>query len=307
MAHLYFTVFMLMVADLSVSGHGNELPVYGILGNTVLFHVNYSDISFVSDVFWKKDNLGVARFKNMTSISYAEYNNRIKILPGGDLEIKHTRKNDTGIYRFDMFDDEGKLLHGGSFYLYLLDPISEPWIAQNCSSDGAVELSCRVNAGTNISFSWSLDECPLENDIADFSNDYATVTLKESVSGQFTCSVRNQLYEQHSNHTRITINCTGILKYMLIAAPLFGLVMVVVLAVTFCCIFKRQRQASTQESRLWIVKHDDNCITTETNFQSQKDETSLQTTPVSLHPDRSPSSTKEHIPVVQFSLNEELH
>ncbi|XP_059201670.1 uncharacterized protein LOC131981414 [Centropristis striata] len=94
-------------------------------------------------------------------------------------------------------------------------PVSSVRLDPECLSQGEMRVSCSSEGGDSPQYSWTLDGRTLRDaELLSGNTETKSITLKQHVSGQLVCSVRNDVSrvseeEKISNCGFIFINCTS--------------------------------------------------------------------------------------------------
>ncbi|KAG8004376.1 hypothetical protein GBF38_009358, partial [Nibea albiflora] len=194
-------VFGLLLLLLGVS-HGVEIycdgrqdgaQCYGALGGTVALQLMDS----ASEIF--KYQL----FKNRTAILNGGKNrnvtnviaDRSSFTPSnGTFRINDLSRTDGGEYTLTTFDSKGRGSEPRPLQLTIQAPVSSVLLVSECLSQGEMRVSCSSEGGDSPQYSWTLDGHTLtDTQLLPGNNETNIITLKQDVSGQLACSVKNHV------------------------------------------------------------------------------------------------------------------
>ncbi|XP_067373779.1 uncharacterized protein [Channa argus] len=94
-------------------------------------------------------------------------------------------------------------------------PVSSVLLVSECLSQGEIRVSCSSEGGDSPQYSWTLDGHTLTDaELLSGNNETNSITLKQQVSGNLVCSVRNHVSsvskeEKTPDCGFIFINCTS--------------------------------------------------------------------------------------------------
>ncbi|KAK2904100.1 hypothetical protein Q8A73_010757 [Channa argus] len=73
-------------------------------------------------------------------------------------------------------------------------PVSSVLLVSECLSQGEMRVSCSSEGGDSTQYSWTLDGHTLTDaELLSGNNETNSITLKQQVSGNLVCSVRNHV------------------------------------------------------------------------------------------------------------------
>ncbi|XP_045579976.1 uncharacterized protein [Salmo salar] len=110
----------------------------------------------------------------------------------GTFRLNNTRSTDSGEYRLETFNSEGKSLWTRGLQLFIEAPVSSPQLSSECLSHGEMRVSCS-SEGDGPQYSWTLDGQTLRDTETSPGDETNTITLKKGLSGDLTCTVRNHI------------------------------------------------------------------------------------------------------------------
>ncbi|KAK2904102.1 hypothetical protein Q8A73_010759 [Channa argus] len=211
----------LLVALLGVShgvetycdGRQNRTQCYGALGGAVVLHL--MDNAAGKKIQWKKNNTNIMYWNNNTFV-YNEIQDRSLFTPNnGKIRITHLSRIDGGEYKLQLFDSNGQISALRILQLSIQAPVSSVLLVSECLSQGEIRVSCSSEGGDSPHYSWTLDGHTLTDaELLSGNNETNSITLKQQVSGNLVCSVRNQVSSVSKEQKTpdcgfIFINCTS--------------------------------------------------------------------------------------------------
>ncbi|XP_016525070.1 uncharacterized protein LOC103135512 isoform X2 [Poecilia formosa] len=195
----------------SCDGRQNGAQCFRVLGGAV-------DVQLMDNVLqiprfrWKRNNSVILYWRNNRVITRKD--DRIPFFPiNGSVRINDLRRNDSGEYKIEMFDRNGKNTGWKTLQLFVQAPVSSVQLAHDCLSQLQMKVSC-VSQGDSPQYSWTLDGHTL-TDSELFSRNTRTniIVLRQNISGHLVCSVRNQISnsskEMNLNYCVEKTSCDG--------------------------------------------------------------------------------------------------
>ncbi|XP_027136657.1 uncharacterized protein LOC104927053 isoform X4 [Larimichthys crocea] len=194
-------------------GRQDGAQCYGALGGTVVLQLmdSASEISRYQ------------LFKNKTSILSGIKNKIVSNLiadrssftpSNGTFRIHDLSWTDGGEYTLTIFDSNGHRSEQRTLQLIIQAPVSSVLLVSECLSQGEMRVSCSSEGGDSPQYSWTLDGHTLtDTQLLSGNNETNNITLKQDVSGQLTCSVKNHVSTVSETKTISTcgfifIDCT---------------------------------------------------------------------------------------------------
>ncbi|XP_053312702.1 hepatocyte cell adhesion molecule-like isoform X2 [Spea bombifrons] len=124
---------------------------------------------------------------------------RLRISENGSLEIPDAAREDSGIYTVEVHDSGGKLIHSANYTLYIQAPVSDPLLRVSCRPDGSAEISCRVQNGSDPTYSLSVNGRLELDSVSSVSGSGVNITVSSAPPWNISCSVRNRISERNSS------------------------------------------------------------------------------------------------------------
>ncbi|XP_038547907.1 T-cell surface antigen CD2 isoform X1 [Micropterus salmoides] len=194
-------------------GRQDGAQCYGALGGTVVLQLMDS----ASEIFKYQllSNRTVILRGRKNQILFNVIEDRSSFTPSnGTFRINNLSWTDGGEYTLEIFDSNGKRSEQRTLHLTIQAPVSSVLLVSECLSQGEMRVSCSSEGGDSPQYSWTLDGHTLTDaQLLSGNNESNNITLKQDVSGQLVCSVRNNVSsvskkEKISTCGFIFINCT---------------------------------------------------------------------------------------------------
>ncbi|KAK2849600.1 hypothetical protein Q5P01_009434 [Channa striata] len=131
----------------------------------------------------------------------------------GTLRINNLSRNDGGEYKLEIYDSDGHKLSPRYLQFSIQAPVSSVLLVSECLSQGEMRVSCSSEGGDSPQYSWTLDGHTLTDaELLSGNKETNNITLKQHVSGNLVCSVRNHVSHVTKEETIsdcgfIFINC----------------------------------------------------------------------------------------------------
>ncbi|XP_070994717.1 uncharacterized protein [Oncorhynchus clarkii lewisi] len=193
----------------------NVSQCYGALGGTVYLQLVTDATRYDALSFWKGSTGArtdiLKMKKNKWVIRDTTIEDRVHFfINNGTFRLNNTRRNDSGEYLLEKYNSEGKYNSDGTsgLQLFIEAPVSSPQLSSECQSHGEMRVSCS-SEGDGPQYSWTLDGQTLNETDAPPDNKTNTITLKKGLSGDLTCTVRNNI-NRNSVSSRIS-HCPGLI------------------------------------------------------------------------------------------------
>ncbi|CAB1325234.1 unnamed protein product [Coregonus sp. 'balchen'] len=169
---------------------------YGALGGTVYLQLITNATGNVDLTFWKGTNVTKKEIVKIKNDKLVIRNSTIKdrvhfFRNNGTFRLNNTTRNDSGKYLLEIFHD-GKPISTSGLQLFIEAPVSSPQLSSDCLSHGEMRVSCS-SGGDGPQYSWTLDGQTLRDTEASPGDETNTITLKKGLSGNLTCTVRNNI------------------------------------------------------------------------------------------------------------------
>ncbi|KAG8004065.1 hypothetical protein GBF38_008147, partial [Nibea albiflora] len=194
-------VFGLLLLLLGVS-HGVETycdgrqdgaQCYGALGGTVALQLmdNASEIFRYQLIKNGTTILNGGKNRNVLNVIA----DRSSFTPSdGTFRINDLSRTDGGEYTLIIFDSKGRRSEQRTLQLTIQAPVSSVLLVSECLSQGEMRVSCSSEGGDSPQYSWTLDGHTLtDTQLLPGNNETNIITLKQDVSGQLACSVKNHV------------------------------------------------------------------------------------------------------------------
>ncbi|XP_067373789.1 T-cell surface antigen CD2-like isoform X2 [Channa argus] len=194
-------------------GRENGAQCYGALGGAVVLHL--MDNAAVKKIQWKKNGTDIIHWNN-NKLVYNKIQDRSFFTPSnGTFIISNLSRIDGGEYKLQLFDSNGTNSALRILQLSIQAPVSSVLLVSECLSKGEMRVSCSSEGGDSPQYSWTLDgHTQTDTELLSGNNETNSITLKQQVSGNLVCSVRNHVSSVSKEETItdcgfIFINCTS--------------------------------------------------------------------------------------------------
>ncbi|XP_078025429.1 uncharacterized protein LOC144463804 isoform X1 [Epinephelus lanceolatus] len=191
--------------ETSCDGRQDGAQCYGALGGTVVLRLMDS----ASEIFsyqWANKTLTILSGRKNQILSN-KIENRSSFTPSdGTFRINNLSWSDGEEYKLSTYDSNGRLSEERALQLTIQAPVSSVLLVSECLSQGEMRVSCSSEGGDSPQYSWTLDGHTLTDaELLSGNTETTNITLKQHVSGQLVCSVRNNV-SSVSKEMKIT-NC----------------------------------------------------------------------------------------------------
>ncbi|XP_027140998.1 T-cell surface antigen CD2-like isoform X2 [Larimichthys crocea] len=191
-------------------GRQDGAQCYGALGGTVVLQLMDSASEISRYQLFKNTTAILSGIKKRVTVIA----DRSSFTPSnGTFRINDLSRTDGGEYTLKIFDSEGLSLKQRTLQLIIQAPVSSVLLVSECLSQGEMRVSCSSEGGDSPQYSWTLDGHTLtDTQLLSVNNETNNITLKQDVSGQLTCSVKNHVSTVSETKTISTcgfifINC----------------------------------------------------------------------------------------------------
>ncbi|CAJ1058553.1 HEPACAM family member 2 [Xyrichtys novacula] len=188
--------------EMSCDGRQSGAQCYAALGGTVLLRV-MDDASKIFKYAWKKEPaviLNGRRDKIVTKPS----DQRFSFTPkNGTFRINNLNMKDAGEYVLEMYvDSSGTNLMKLTLRLIIQAPVSSVHLVSGCLSHGEMGVSCYSKGGDSPQYSWTLGGYGLtDRQLLSGNSESQNITLKQDVTGQLACTVKNHISSVQEEET----------------------------------------------------------------------------------------------------------
>ncbi|KAK2849198.1 hypothetical protein Q5P01_009032 [Channa striata] len=195
-------------------GRQNGAQCYGALGGTVVLQL-MENTSEISRFQWTKNNAVIIYWRNNSFIENKIQDRSLFTPSDGTLRINNLSRNDGGEYKLEIHDSNGQTLSERHLQFSIQAPVSSVLLVSECLSQGEMRVSCSSEGGDSPQYSWTLDGHTLTDaELLSGNKETNNITLKQHVSGNLVCSVRNHVSHVSKEETIsdcgfIFINCTS--------------------------------------------------------------------------------------------------
>ncbi|CAB1325227.1 unnamed protein product, partial [Coregonus sp. 'balchen'] len=183
--------------ETSCNARQNRSPCYGALGGTVYLQLITDAKGNDELIFWKNQTgtrTEILKRKNyILVITDITIKDRTHFFTNnGTFRLNNTRRNDSGKYLLETYHTNGTFIWTSGLQLFIEAPVSSPQLSSECLSHGEMRVSCS-SEGDGPQYSWTLDGQTLRDTETSPGDETNTITLKKGLSGNLTCTVRNNI------------------------------------------------------------------------------------------------------------------
>ncbi|XP_035983347.1 uncharacterized protein LOC105920137 [Fundulus heteroclitus] len=193
-------------------GRQNDTHCYGALGEAVdLLLVD--NISEIHRFQWKKDSSIIFMWRVNNIISSTKESRFLFFSSNGTVRINNLSRNDSGEYKLEIHDEDGKSSAQRTLQLFVQAPVSSVQLVSECVPQGKLKVSCLSEGGDSPQYDWTLDGHTLtDSELFSRNNETNIIFLRQNISGRLVCSVRNKVSNSFkemkiSDYGCIFINC----------------------------------------------------------------------------------------------------
>ncbi|XP_039473703.1 peroxidasin homolog isoform X2 [Oreochromis aureus] len=189
-------------------GRQDGAQCYGALGGTVDIQL-IDSISEIPRYDLLKNSLVILAVRRKKVI-YNTIAHRSLFFPSnGKFRINNLSRNDSGDYILQTFDSDGRLSGERTLQLFIQAPVTSVLLVSECQFLGQRRVSCSSEGGDSPQYSWTLDGRTLTDaELSSGNNESNIITLKQHISGDLVCSVRNNV----SDVSKEQSICTCVLR-----------------------------------------------------------------------------------------------
>ncbi|XP_062380793.1 uncharacterized protein LOC134068976 [Sardina pilchardus] len=178
-----------------------KVTCYGILGEPLYLQMN---CSFACEITFYKEKKVLLRYKN-SKMSI----NPGMLSPSADqrwnfredsktMIINYTDSSDSGVYKVEIHDENGKLLDSHTPSVIIEAPVASVSLTFTCHR-GERKAIC-TSKGDSLQYSWSLDGVPIAANIStDGTTDDQILFLRGDTVGDLTCAVTNSVSRKETS------------------------------------------------------------------------------------------------------------
>ncbi|XP_041751311.1 T-cell surface antigen CD2-like [Coregonus clupeaformis] len=183
--------------DTSCDAREDGSQCYGALGGTVYLQLITNATGNYELLFWKASTgtrTNILKSKNhKLVIRNSPIKDRVHFFTNnGTFRLNNTRRNDSGKYLLETYNTKGTLIWTSGLQLFIEAPVSSPQLYSECLSHGEMRVSCS-SGGDGPQYSWTLDGQTLRDTETSPGDETNTITLKKGLSGDLTCTIRNNI------------------------------------------------------------------------------------------------------------------
>ncbi|XP_055744966.1 T-cell surface antigen CD2-like isoform X2 [Salvelinus fontinalis] len=220
---------------------------YGALGGTVYLQL-VTDATRYELSFWKGSTGAKTEILKMKKDKLVIRNpliiDRVHFfINNGTLRINNIRRNDSGEYLLETFSSNGRMWTR-EIQLFIKAPVSSPQLSSECLSHGEVRVSC-YSEGDGPQYSWTLDGQTLRDTETFPGDETNTITLKKGLSGDLTCTIRNNI--SSDTVSRRISHCPGTGFNVFVYFQLAEVFILLTICVGSYCFYKKKTYPQEQD------------------------------------------------------------
>ncbi|XP_003444669.2 uncharacterized protein LOC100695213 isoform X2 [Oreochromis niloticus] len=196
-------------------GRQDGAQCYGPLGGTVDIQL-IDSTSEMPRYQLSKNTLKILDVRKNKVISNTIGDRYTLFLSNGTFRVNNLSSTDSGKYTLQTFNLDGTSSGEQTLQLFIQAPVSSILLLSECLSQGERRVSCSSERANSPQYSWTLDGRTLTDaELLSGNHESNIITLKQHVSGNLVCSVRNNVSnvfkeERISTCGYIYINCTSV-------------------------------------------------------------------------------------------------
>ncbi|XP_063343395.1 peroxidasin homolog [Pelmatolapia mariae] len=235
-------------------GRQDGAQCYGALGGTV-------DIQLMDSTSEKyryqllKNSLIILYVRN--KVLYNTIEHRALFFPSnGKFRISNLSRKDSGDYILQTFDSDGKSSGVRTLQLFIQAPVTSVLMVSECQFLGQRRVSCSSEGGDSPQYSWTLDGRTLTDaELSSGNNESNIITLKQHISGDLVCSVRNNVSDVSKEQSICTCD---------ISLPICGLravvVIVLLIGISIYFTWKKKKNEKVEASAVPQTEFPENSV-----------------------------------------------
>ncbi|XP_047208874.1 hemicentin-1-like isoform X6 [Girardinichthys multiradiatus] len=240
----------------SCDGRQDETQCYGALGGAVDLML-VDNVSEIPRFNWRKNSSIILRWRN--SIVYNTKESRFLFFPSnGTVRISNLIRTDSGEYKLELNDKDGKVTGRRTLQLYVQAPVSSVQLVSECLSQGQMKVSCLSEERDSPQYSWTLDGHILtDSELLSKNYENNIIVLRQNISGHLICSVRNQV---SYSFNQMNISGCG-LSHLLILGLRATVVILPLIGMSLYFTWRRKKCEKAEDSAVsQIIEDLDNSI-----------------------------------------------
>ncbi|XP_074530492.1 uncharacterized protein LOC141793603 isoform X1 [Halichoeres trimaculatus] len=187
--------------ETSCDGRKNRAQCFGALGGSVQLQL-MDDASELFRYRWRKDSIVILdgrKGRPVTDLTDYRFSFTLK---NGTFRINNLSRNDGGNYTLEIHDSDGIQTATQTLQLIIQAPVSSVKLVSECLSQGEIRVSCSSEVGDSPQYSWTLNGRKLkESQLYSGNHETKNITLKQDVSGELVCTVKNQVSDDKGEKT----------------------------------------------------------------------------------------------------------
>ncbi|KAK2849194.1 hypothetical protein Q5P01_009028 [Channa striata] len=226
-------------------GRQNGAQCYGALGGTVVLQL-MENTSEIYRFQWIKNNTLIITWRNNAFIENRIQDRSLFTPSNGTLRINNLSRNDGGEYKLEIHDSNGLKLSPRYLQFSIQAPVSSVLLVSECLFQGEMRVSCSSEGGDSPQYSWTLDGHTLTDaELLSGNKETNNITLKQHVSGNLVCSVRNHV--SHVSKEETISECDNV---PILAGVLSTLVLLLVIGLAVICTQTKKKNINPKDVRV---------------------------------------------------------
>ncbi|XP_019586174.2 T-cell surface antigen CD2 [Rhinolophus sinicus] len=222
----------LLIFICSTKGAAPTNIVLGKVGDDINLNIPEFQVKDpVDDIKWVKDTIKIAQYSSRKT----PYQRKEKyhIFKNGTLKIKRLERNDSGTYKAEIYDQDGKNMLQKMFDLKILEAVSKPNMSWSCTNR---TLTCQGTGGTDPKLKLYQNENRVRED-----NNIIVYKWSNLNTVQFKCTASNDVSEE-SRMEKIKCSEQGVNIYLILGICAAGVILLVFVALLILYISRRKKQ-----------------------------------------------------------------
>ncbi|CAI5652031.1 unnamed protein product [Oreochromis niloticus] len=236
-------------------GRQDGAQCYGALGGTVDIQLMDST-SEISRYQLLKNSLKILDVREKMILSNTIKHRSVFFPSNGKFRINNLSRNDSGNYTLQTFYSDGRSSGERTLQLFIQAPVTSVLMVSECQFLGQRRVSCSSEGGDSPQYSWTLDGRTLTDaELSSGNNETNIITLKQHVSGDLVCSVRNNVSDVSKEQSICTCD---------ISLPICGLravvVIVLLIGISIYFTWKKKKNEKAEASAVPQTEFPENSV-----------------------------------------------
>ncbi|XP_065783227.1 T-cell surface antigen CD2 [Muntiacus reevesi] len=229
----------LLIFTVPTKGEDPESTVvWGALDHDLILDIpDFQRRDTVADIQWNRNKEKIARIRKDKLLYYQT--NKYVMFTNGTLKIKSLMRNDSDLYKVEVYNSDGVNLLSKTFDLKSQEMLSGPEINWTCTNR---TVSCKVENGSDPKLELFLNKSSVQR------GPQRLITYKWNIKWNktFKCVASNHVDKKVS---MVTVMCPdeGLDLYLIIGICVGGTVLLIFVALLICYISKRKKQSHRRD------------------------------------------------------------